>query len=244
MSRRAPGRSALMLFFVWTIVPVLIRMLFRLLYRVRLIGSERVPKTGPVIYASNHQSNFDPVLVGLLICDRPFATFARASLFRFLPFALLIRLVGAMPLERGRGDSAAFRLALGELNAGRCMMMFPEGTRTRDGALGEFKPGVTLLQKRTKAAILPLAIEGAHDIWPHGQSRPRLTGRIAVMAGEPITYEQFQREGAEAVLRKLKREIEGMRMMLREDLRRRSGGNYPAPSRGERPFWEMETAGR
>ena len=201
-----------------------------------------MPETGPVIYASNHQSHYDPVLVGLLIRDRPFTTFARANLFRFPLFGLIMRLVGATPLERGRGDSAAFKLAIGELKAGRGMMMFLEGTRTRDGALGEFKPGVTLLQKRTRAAILPLAIEGAHDVWPHGQNRPRLTGRIAIMAGNPIPYEEFQRDGADAVLQKLKREIETMRMMLREDLRRSSGGSYPAPSRGDRPFWEMETA--
>jgi 1-acyl-sn-glycerol-3-phosphate acyltransferase len=242
MSRRAPGRSALMLFVVWTIVPAIVRFVYKLLYRVKLVGVERVPETGAVIYASNHQSHFDPVMIGMLVSDRPFGTFARASLFRFPPFALLIRLVGAMPLERGRGDSAAFKLAIGELKAGRCMMLFPEGTRTRDGALGEFKPGVTLLQRRTKASILPLAIEGAHDVWPHGQARPKLRGRLAIMAGNPIPYEELRRDGADAVLDKLKREIETMRMILREDLRRSSGGNYPAPSRGDRPFWEMEPA--
>lgn len=237
-SRRAPGRSPVVLLFAWTFCRFLTWIVYKLLYRVRLRGAENVPRTGPVIYASNHQSHLDPMAVGLVIWDRPFASMARSSLFKFKPFGWFIQFFGAIPLQRGRGDSAAFKAALGELKAGRCVLLFPEGTRSRDGALGEFKAGVALLQKRTTAVILPLAVEGAHDIWPHGQAGPRLRGFISAKAGRPIHPDLLEREGADAVMDKLKRDIEALRLELRKELREVTGGKYPAPGPGDMPFWE------
>lgn len=238
VSRRVPGRPALRVLFWWTIVRGLVYLFLKLAYRIRCIGHEHVPTTGPIIYIANHQSHYDPCIVGVLTTDRPFSGIARHTLFKNKMFAWVMHGIGAIEIEQGKGDSGAMKAALGELEAGRCVMIYPEGTRTRDGALGEFKRGVILLIKKSGATVVPVAIEGAFDIWPIGSKYPKLRGRIAVMAAPALSAEDLLKHGADEGLDRLKRTIEAMRMELREMLRRESGGHYPKPGPGDRPFWE------
>ena len=236
-SRRAPGRPAFALVFWWTFVRGLIWLVFKLLYRLRCYGFEHVPRTGPVIYVANHQSHYDPPIAGILVHDRPFAAMARASLFKFKLFAWMIRSIGAIDLEQGRGDAGAMKAALAELEAGRCVLIFPEGTRTRDGALGEFQRGVMLLIRRSCAPVMPIAIEGAFDVWPTTAARPKLSGRLGVMGAPPIPTDELLKDGADAAMERLKRQIESMRLQLRDEMRRTSRGRYPAPGPGDEPYW-------
>ena len=224
----------------WCFCSRLVRMYLRTFYRYRLFQPEGLPQSGPVIYASNHQSHLDPPAAGLQVCQRRFRSLARASLFRVPILGWIIHGLGAVPLARGAGDMAAFKVALGVLKEGNSILLFPEGTRTRDGALGEFKRGVILLQKHSKATVVPLAVEGAFDVWPYGQLLPRLTGRIVSMAGTPIPYDELEAIGPDAMLEKLKREIETMRLQLRAELHRVTDGKYPAPGPADRPYWEQE----
>jgi 1-acyl-sn-glycerol-3-phosphate acyltransferase len=244
MQRRRPGRSSLITLVWWTWVPQFVGVLLRLVYRGRFHGRENVPREGPVIYASNHQSHFDPVVVSVLVYDRPCSYLARESLFRIPLFGPFIAAVGAIPLKRSKSDLGALRSALDELKAGRGVLLFPEGTRTRDGALGRFRSGVALLQKRSKAPIVPVALEGLHDIWPHGRSFPKLRGRVAIRAGEPIPYEIQEREGADAMMDLLKRHIETMRLELRAELRNTTRGRYPAAGVGDAAFRENDDGDR
>src|SRR5262245_59302645 len=162
---------------------------------------------------------------------------ARASLFENKILAWAMHGIGAIELERGKGDAGAMKAALAELEAGRCVLIFPEGTRTRDGAIGEFKRGVMLLIKRSGAQVVPVAIEGAFDIWPIGTSAPKLKGRIAVHVGHSMSGEEILKDGPDAGLERLKRTIEQMRLELRTQLRRASGGTYPRAGRSDRPYW-------
>lgn len=231
-TRRAPGRSPLAVVIVWDGVRGLFKLLLVSLYRLRTSGAEHVPREGPLVFVSNHQSHFDPVIVGILVHDRPFSSLARSSLFAFKPFAWMIRIPGAIPLKRGTSDTAAMRAAIGELEEGRCVLVFPEGTRTPDGAMREFRPGVLLLVRRTEARIVPVALEGAHDIWPKGRSGPRLRGRLAVKAGPPMDAAYFRENGAQA-LAELQGRIDAMRLELRAELREATGGSFPPPGPGD-----------
>ena len=227
--RRQPGRSALSVIFWWVVVSNFTLLLLKLFYRIRLIGKEHIPETGPAIFIANHQSFLDPCIVGVLTMDRPFSSLARASLFRNPFFAWIIRQLGAVPINQGRGHAGALRTALGELDAGRTVLLYPEGSRTPDGRMHEFQRGALLLIKKAKAPIIPIALEGAHDVWPIGRSMPRPTGRLAVKAGEPIDPETLMREHGDAPMEFLRSGIDQMRAELRDELRQRSGGRYPRP---------------
>ena len=240
--RRIPGRSAISVIIWWIIVSSLLHLFLLLCYGLRRFGKEHVTPHGPAIYVSNHQSNLDPPIIGVLVNDRPFSSLARKSLFRNPVFAWVIRQLGAIPIEQGKGDAGAIRTAIGELDAGRRVLIFPEGSRTKDGALDTFQRGVTLLLKRAEVPVIPIAIEGAYDAWPMSRSRPRLTGHIAVMAGKAIEHEELMKDGAVAALERLRREIETMRMELRAFLRNKTHGRYPAPGPGDKPYWEVEAA--
>lgn len=237
-NRRSPGRGAIRVLFWWTFIRGILRWSFRLLYGLRLSGASHVPESGPVIFVSNHQSHLDPMAVGVLVGDRPFAGFARATLFRPGFMNWMMHSIGTVPVRRGASDTGAMKAALRELEEGRCLAIFPEGTRTRDGAMGPFLKGVALIIRRSGAPVVPVAVEGAFDIWRHGQSKPKLSGRMALCAAEPIPAEEVLADGVEAGIERLKRQIDAMRLELRADMRRRSGGRYPAPGPADAPYWQ------
>ena len=231
--RRAPTFSRFTVLAIWTLVRHLFFLYFRLMYRLRYDGQKNIPFEGPVIYAANHQSNLDAPAIGCLIWDRPFTSLARSGLFKFKPLGWLIRLPGAIPLRRGRSDAPAIRAAIEQLQAGGCILMFPEGTRSTDGAVGKFKAGVLVLVKRTKVPIVPIAVEGAYDAWPIWQRFPRLRGRIKVRASRAIPADELLADPPEVALQRLRCKIDAMRMDLRRQLREATKDRYPAPGPGD-----------
>ncbi len=214
---RAPNRSWFSVVFWWMGVRSLVRVGLRLAYRQRCLGREHIPRLGPVLYVSNHQSHLDPPIVGCLV--GPFSSLARATLFKPAPFAWLIRQLGAIPLHQDRNPASALRAAVEELKSGGRVLVFPEGSRTHDGEVGPFRPGMMVLLKRAGAAVVPIAIEGAHEVWPRGRSRPRLRGRIMVAAGPPISGDDLLSLETDEALALLQGTIDAMRL----DLRRRLG---------------------
>ena len=245
LRRRAPTRPILATAIAWIFCWGVTRLAMSIVYRMRCRGAEHVLRRGPMIYISNHQSHFDPPIVGSLVYDRPFTAIARSTLFRFKPFAWTIKLIGAIPLEMGTSDRAAMRTAIEELKDGGCVLLFPEGSRTRDGAMGEFKNGVYMLLKRSGAPVLPVAFEGAYDIWPHGQRFPKLRGRILVeTAAPPIPAQELTALGPEKALEHLRRIIETKRLELRKELRAKTRGRYPAPGPADEPYWAHSPAAR
>jgi 1-acyl-sn-glycerol-3-phosphate acyltransferase len=99
-----------------------------------------------------------------------------------------------------------------------------------------------LLIKRSNAPVVPVAIEGAFDIWRIGQKLPHLRGRLAVQAAPAISAEDLLKDGPDAGLERLKRIIETMRLELRAHLRRTTRGRFPAPGPGDVPYWESSHA--
>jgi len=181
-------------------------------YRYRAWGIHRIPECGPVLFLSNHQSFFDPVVVGIAAHRRQFYAMARSTLFSHPAFAWIIRMLNAIPIARGESDIAAMRRCIDVLKEDQGLLVFPEGTRTRDGKTMRFATGTMLLIKRAKPVVVPVAIEGAYTVWPRDRKVPHLFGRIGVMYGEPIAADTLIDMGADEALRYLREKVESMRL--------------------------------
>ena len=206
--RRAPGYSWFRFLIVWGISRGFVWWYFRLFYRLRRSGLENLPRSGPIIYVANHASHLDPPLVGCVVDDRPPAFMARDTLFKFKPFGALIRFYGSIPIVRGGRGAEAMRTALTELAEGRCILIFPEGTRSRDGSIGVMKAGFLLLVRKSKATVVPVGTDGCFDAWPRTRSRPRLFGRIHVHIGEPIEAAELKALGSDGAVERVRDAIQ------------------------------------
>jgi 1-acyl-sn-glycerol-3-phosphate acyltransferase len=159
-------------------------------FRIRYTGVNNVPREGGVLAVSNHQSHLDPPLVGAG-CPRRMNYLARETLFRPAVFGRFIYSVGAIPLDREGVGLSGIKESLKRLKRGEMLLLFPEGTRTPDGEIHTFKPGFTTLAVRSKAAILPIAIEGAYRAWPKKAHFPRPRA-VNVHFGPPIVPQEYE----------------------------------------------------
>lgn len=241
VARRVPGRRPVETLW-WDLGCWLTEVYLRLAHRFRVVGRERIPETGPLIFISNHQSYLDPMIVGCAVRRRQFTAIAQEGLFRFRPFGWLLRSYGTIAISRGAGDAGAMRAALAELAAGRCVLVYPEGTRSSDGAMQPFRRGVLLLQRKAGVPIVPLGLDGASEVWPRGRSRPRLGGRTRVEVGDPIAAERLAATDPVAALALLEREVDRLRLRARSALRAETGGRFPPPGPGDRPLHAVAEA--
>ena len=221
LRRRAPGLSAYRILFWWTFMIGVMRILLRIFYRYKCSGSEFVPRTGPIIIVANHQSNFDPPIVGTVMCDRPSLGIARDTLLDSKVLGAYISAFGVISIKRGESDMVAIRRALKELAAGRCVMIFPEGTRTQTGEMGKFQRGLWLLVKKSKAPVLPIGIDGAYEVYPMG-SKPKLRGWIEAAAGKAIDAEYLLGMGEEVGTEYVRSKVESLMVQCRKSIALRS----------------------
>src|SRR6185369_9945170 len=147
---------------------------------------------------------------------------------------MFLRGVGCIPIKEDAGDAGAMRMAIEQLKRGRVVVIFPEGSRSPDGALHEFKRGVWLLMMRSGVPVLPAAVEGCFDAWPRSRKFPKLFGqRVAVSFGTPISPADLKALGPEAGLKRLATEVDSLRLDLRARLRQATHGRLPAPGPGD-----------
>jgi 1-acyl-sn-glycerol-3-phosphate acyltransferase len=166
---------------------ILARFLIWLLGRLELYGVEHIPRSGPVILAANHLSNADPVIVAAVL-PRATVFMAKEELLKIPGMLWVVRHFGSFTVRRGAADREAIRRALEALEQGRALGVFPEGTRSRSGALGEPHAGVGMLALRTGAPVVPIAITGTDQVSPTKLlwRRPRIIVRV----GEPMPSER------------------------------------------------------
>ncbi|MBD3232133.1 MAG: 1-acyl-sn-glycerol-3-phosphate acyltransferase [candidate division Zixibacteria bacterium] len=144
-------------------------------------NKEMIPDTGSFIIASNHISWFDPPLVGIGI-KRVCNFMAKRELFNNRFFATILRNVKAIPVNRAGFDRTSIKNALEALKRGEGLVMFPEGTRSKDGEIGKMRLGVGLLAVKSNATVIPAYIKNSKN-----SVRNRLTGKkVVVTFGEPI----------------------------------------------------------
>lgn len=199
-------------------------------------GRSRLPISGACILVCNHQSHLDPPAVGSLAIGRGVHFLARGTLFNNPVFGWVIRRLNAIPLRRGEADLVAIKEALKRIESGAAMVVFAEGTRSEDGAMKPFERGTLLLLRKSRCPVVPVAVEGFHDIWPKGRARPRLfSNRSAGIIGEPIGHDELMKDGPDEALRRLAREIDALRLQLRAQLREKTGGRQPAPGPADDP---------
>ena len=181
------------------------QILFILVYRMRSFGSHHVPSEGPVVLMANHQSHFDPPVIGICATRQCFYM-ARDTLFKFKPFSRLIRSLGAIPINRENNPLPGIKATLKCLKRGGIVLLFPEGTRTRNGKIGPLQPGFITLIRRAKATIVPVAIDGAYLAWPRQKKFP---GRadIHIRFGAPILPEQAAKLDEAALIGEVDRRI-------------------------------------
>jgi 1-acyl-sn-glycerol-3-phosphate acyltransferase len=164
--------------------------IFYTFFRGRAHHVERVPVLGGVLLVSNHQSFLDPVLATLAL-PRECHYMARDTLFEKVAFRRLIESLNAFPIKRGTGDMRAIKETLRRLKNGALVVTFPEGTRTTDGRLQPFRPGMILIARKAGVPIVPCAILGAFEAWPRQAKLPR-PRRVVVAYGEPIPSERLK----------------------------------------------------
>jgi 1-acyl-sn-glycerol-3-phosphate acyltransferase len=174
-------------------------------FDLRYSGIDNIPATGAVLMVSNHQSHLDPPLIGSG-CPRMMSYIARETLFRFRPFGWLIRSYNAISLDRDGTGLAGIKETLKRLKRGHIVLLFPEGTRSRDGKVGRFRPGFSTLALRSGAAILPTAIEGAYAAWPRGRRFPR-PGPVRVHYGTPILPDEARRFDERELVEEIRRRV-------------------------------------
>ena len=141
---------------------------------------------------------------------------AKEGLF-FGAFGWLIRSLGAIPLKE-RSDLAAIRAAVGELQRGGCVIIYPEGGRSDHGEVGPFLRGAALLIRRAGVPVVPMAVEGPNRVWPPSRALPRVFGRLQVAIGDPLPSEMLQADPDGGIERLRQAVID-----LQADLRRRHG---------------------
>jgi 1-acyl-sn-glycerol-3-phosphate acyltransferase len=172
------------------------RAVFRFYFRWRVFNPERVPLTGGVVLASNHASYVDPPLVGAGV-RRPIAYLARATLFDFAPMAWLLRNWNVVPVDRDGGSGAGLRVILERLHAGSAIILFPEGTRTRDGKLQPARSGIGLIVIKSDGPVVPVRVFGTYEAF--GRHRPLpLPRRVVAKYGKPMRFELLRAEAKTA----------------------------------------------
>ncbi len=167
----------------------LYRVYFRLYHRGRIYHAGRVPPTGAAILAGNHQSFLDPPFFGLC-CYREAFFLARDTLFRHPVAGWLLRSWNCVPLKREGGDLAGMRTVLRLLGEGKAVVMFPEGTRSKDGALQRARGGIGMIVARSGAPVVPMRIHGTRDAMPRGVWLPR-PKKVTIIFGEPFRPSQL-----------------------------------------------------
>ena len=197
---------------VWTLA--------RLFFRIRVIGESQVPREGGVIVAANHNSYFDIPLLGCALSRRA-DNIAKSELFENWMLAALFRALGGFPVRRGTIDRQAIGEAVRRLKAGHLLVMYPEGTRSKDGRLQPPKPGIGMIAAQSEAKVVPAYLLGTAPVRPFR--------KVTILFGKPLDFkgqtqeiEKAEKEGINpkilyaTISQEIMNEIAGLERMLAE----------------------------
>lgn len=158
----------------------------KLYFRLEHHGADHTPVTGPVLLVANHASNLDPTTIACGL-PRQVHFLAKDELFKGLPGRFLRR-VNAHPINRSGVDRAALQLCVDLVRQGHMLLMFPEGTRTKNGRLQEAKAGAAMIASQAQAWILPVYIDGTWKAMSKEAVFPRPV-KVRVIVGKPFLYD-------------------------------------------------------
>ena len=167
-------------------------------------GIENIPATGGVLFVANHQSNFDiPILIGFIPRDKGFI--AKLELLKVPAFSRWMRYIGCVFIDRNdaRQSLSAMAQAVERLKNGHSLVVFPEGTRSKDGTVGQFKPGSLKLAMKARVPIVPVTISGSLNIMPKGRSVIK-SAIVEVIVSPPIILDEFPEMDSNDITKKVR----------------------------------------
>ncbi len=161
---------------------LILRTYFRILFSFHYEGLENIPKDTTVILTPNHRTYYDPPFVG---CTGPgkISFMAKEELFDKKLFAWLIRKLGAIPVARGKGDFTVIDTAVDTLNNGRSFLVFPEGTRSKDGKIGRGHTGAALIAAKSGKPVVPVAVIYGKKL--------KFRSKVLIKYGKPIYPQEY-----------------------------------------------------
>lgn len=189
---------------LWVLLHIVLGTFFIAWFRFRARGVQHIPRTGGGLVLANHQSYLDPMMIGLPLA-RPISYMGRDTLFKVPGLAWILRMTYVFPISRSAASAGSLRNALARMHHGFLVGVFPEGTRTTDGRMQPFKPGIISLLRRCDLPVYPVGVAGADRAMPRGSIFPRMR-KIRVVFGPPILpaeYEPLLEKGQEQNLLQL-----------------------------------------
>ena len=202
--------------FYWLMKNVLLGPPFRLIYRPRARGLANIPRTGGFILAANHLSFVDSLFMPLA-CPRPVVFLGKADYFDSWRTRWFFRAANVIPVRRqgGPAGEAAILAGIAALKKGYAVGIYPEGTRSPDGRLYRGKTGVGRMALEARVPVIPVSMRGTREVMPLDAKVPRLSGRVVVEFGKPLSFERYHdRPRDRFVLRSVTDEIMYEIMML------------------------------
>jgi 1-acyl-sn-glycerol-3-phosphate acyltransferase len=176
---------------LWLTIRFFLSPFFKIWLRYRARGLEKIPASGGALLLLNHQSHLDPLLVQVGM-SRPVSWLARESLFCISVIGWILKGTYVLPIDRESAGASSIRKAVQYMQFGFILGMFPEGTRTHDGSVGEFKPGFVALIRRGNVPVYPVGIAGSFDAFPRNAwfIRPK---RVRIIIGDALTSEEVEK---------------------------------------------------
>jgi len=189
-----------------------VKLIFKVLYRHRVCGLEHYP-SGSALIAANHASFLDPPAIAIS-CPGEIHFLARQTLFKS-HFGKLITALNSHPVQKEATNLRVMKDICVLLKEGKKVLMFPEGTRSKNNVLKEIKPGIGLLLSKSESAIVPTYVHGTFDIWNRDRKYPKLWGKTTVVFGTPIEWSDYvdmdRKEAQEHVAQRLTQSLGELR---------------------------------
>lgn len=196
---------------IYAVVKVILRVLFTVVLRMRVEGTENIPKEGPLVIASNHLSLLDPPVIGTA-ATRKVHFMAKQELF--VPIlGDIYKILGAFPVRRGGADRAAIKHGIEILQSSQVLAIFPEGTRSKTGKLGKAEPGVLMMASKAMATIVPCCVIGT-DFQRQGRIWPKVTvrfGKPMYFPADAVINKEFLHNMTEDLMQRIAQLQEGVR---------------------------------
>lgn len=205
---------------LWYVVSQLVKLIALGPYRLRVKGVDKVPSRGPFLICPNHQSFMDSLIMSSVL---PWPVFRElfyvgaSDVFRARSMRVIAQWRQIIAVDPDTNLIPAMRAGAFGLRHGRVLVLYPEGERSIDGLLKQFKKGGAILSIHTQAPIVPVALEGFHDAWPRGKAFPRLA-RLQIKFGDPV-YPPPESEASGAAYEELIARVRAQVVSMWEELR-------------------------
>ncbi len=229
---------------LYSILRWLTLILAKTLFRLRVVGAERIPREGALIFAPNHVSFLDIPMLGA-VTPRSLHFIGRSGLFKNPFIGWLYRHLNGIPLQNNHSPAGGLRPAIKLLRQGRCVVLYPEGRRSKSGTLQQAQPGVGMLASVGGVKVVPVFIEGTEKVLPVGSARIRFHP-VTVYIGEPIEFSGKREESGEKdryleISRQVMEQITSLRDEASGLNERPGGSGSPLPKGGEQKSGKEET---